>query len=107
MTAVFTDGADHSPTCTATSAGPALAAVPDSLAAVGGHVYPLPVVRDPRFSLALLIGVGEVLERHGYPTPAPLDWVDLQQALGRFLYREDDVALDVDDRQLGGRGGGS
>jgi hypothetical protein len=42
---------------------------------------------DPRFTLGLAIDVADVLEAHGYPTiTGGLDFVDLQQALYRFLY---------------------
>ena len=42
---------------------------------------------DPRFTLGLALDVAAVLERHGYPKiTAGLDFVDLQQALYRFLY---------------------
>lgn len=42
---------------------------------------------DPRFTLGLAIDVAGVLEAHGYPKiTAGLDYVDLQQALYRFLY---------------------
>lgn len=50
-------------------------------------VYPLPPADgDPRFSLGLVIDVGEVLVTHGFPPPAGEDLVELQQALFRFLY---------------------
>lgn len=50
--------------------------------------YPLPQTDDDsRFSFGLVLDVAEVLERHGYPRPAAgADWVELQQALWRFLY---------------------
>lgn len=45
---------------------------------------------DKRFTLGLTLDVAAVLVRHGYPPIDGLDFVDLQQALFRFLYREDD-----------------
>lgn len=42
---------------------------------------------DPRFTFGLAKDVADVLETHGYPKiTAGLDFVDLQQALFRFLY---------------------
>jgi hypothetical protein len=42
---------------------------------------------DPRFTLGLAIDIADVLEAHGYPAiTGGLDFVDLQQALYRFLY---------------------
>jgi hypothetical protein len=42
---------------------------------------------DPRFTLGLAIDVAQVLQQHGYPEITNgLDFVDLQQALYRFLY---------------------
>ncbi|MFJ8929316.1 hypothetical protein ACIRLA_22325 [Streptomyces sp. NPDC102364] len=42
---------------------------------------------DPRFTLGLTLDVANVLVEHGYPkVTAGLDFVDLQQALYRFLY---------------------
>ncbi|GAA1986460.1 hypothetical protein [Amycolatopsis minnesotensis] len=50
-------------------------------------VYPVPAPEDdPRFTFGLTLQVAEVLEAHGYPRPTALDFVDLQQALFRFLY---------------------
>jgi hypothetical protein len=49
-------------------------------------ITPVPA-EDPRFTLGLAIDVAAVLEAHGYPKiTAGLDFVDLQQALYRFLY---------------------
>lgn len=42
---------------------------------------------DPRFTFGLAKDVADVLEAHGYPKiTAGLDFVELQQALFRFLY---------------------
>lgn len=41
---------------------------------------------DPRFTIGLAVDVAEVLTRHGYPPIKGLDFVDMQQALYRFLY---------------------
>lgn len=52
------------------------------------RVYPLdPPENDPRFTLGLTLDVREVLQKQGYPELGPLDIVELQQALFRFLYR--------------------
>ena len=49
--------------------------------------YPLPKIDDdPRFTVGLTLDVVKVLEEHGYPRPEAVDYVDLQQALFRFLY---------------------
>lgn len=50
--------------------------------------YPLPQADDdPRFTFGLVLDVAELLVTHGYPRPAAgADWVELQQALFRFLY---------------------
>lgn len=45
---------------------------------------------DPRFTTGLVIDVAEVLERHGYPPVEDVDFVDLRQALFRFLYTDRD-----------------
>ncbi|PRX45344.1 hypothetical protein B0I33_1095 [Prauserella shujinwangii] len=55
------------------------------------RAFPLPLPesgQDPRFTFGLLADVIEVLRRHGYPTGRmrALDYVELQQALFRFLY---------------------
>lgn len=51
-------------------------------------VYPLPQPDDdPRFTLGLIIDVANVLIAHGYPRPVTgSDYVELQQALFRFIY---------------------
>ena len=42
---------------------------------------------DPRFTFGLAKDVADVLATHGYPEiTSGLDFVDLQQALFRFLY---------------------
>lgn len=50
-----------------------------------------PPADDPRFTLGLTLDVARVLTQHGYPEikdgPA---FLDLQQALFRFLYREEE-----------------
>jgi hypothetical protein len=52
--------------------------------------YPLPrPANDPRFTLGLTVDVAEVLTQHGYPTLTGVDFVELQQTLFRFLYRQD------------------
>lgn len=51
--------------------------------------YPLPAPPDddPRFTFGLMVDVADVLAQHGYPkVSAGPDWVELQQALFRFLY---------------------
>jgi hypothetical protein len=46
---------------------------------------------DPRFTLGLTHDVAKVLEGHGYPPiSSGLDFVDLQQALFKFLYGSTD-----------------
>lgn len=53
------------------------------------RVYPIPrpVDDDPRFTHGLMLDVASVLTDHGYPpVRAGRDWVELQQALFRFLY---------------------
>jgi len=42
---------------------------------------------DPRFTLGLAKEIADVLEAHGYPEITNgVDFLDLQQALYRFLY---------------------
>jgi hypothetical protein len=51
------------------------------------RVYPM--VRksnDSRFTFGLMFEVVSVLERHGYPRPADMDYVDLQHDLFACLY---------------------
>ncbi|WP_069883465.1 hypothetical protein [Streptomyces luteocolor] len=51
--------------------------------------YPIRPVSDDdaRFTFGLTADVAQVLEEHGYPkVENGLDFVDLQQALYRFLY---------------------
>lgn len=55
------------------------------------RLYPItpPPDDDPRFTLGLAIDVAGVLEAHGYPEiTGGGDFVELQQALYRFLYRD-------------------
>ncbi|UCM89189.1 hypothetical protein [Streptomyces marincola] len=53
----------------------------------GAHpIRPLPQ-DDGRFTLGLTLDVAEVLVRHGYPPiTSGRDFLQLQQALYRFLY---------------------
>ena len=48
--------------------------------------YPWLANRDERFTLALVLDVGEVLVRHGYPAPAGGQLVDLTTGLYRALH---------------------
>jgi hypothetical protein len=48
--------------------------------------YPWLAHRDERFTLALVLDVGEVLVRHGYPAPAGGTLVDLTAGLYRALH---------------------
>jgi hypothetical protein len=41
---------------------------------------------DDRFTFGLMFDVVSILERHGYPRPAGMDYVDLQHDLFAFLY---------------------
>lgn len=55
------------------------------------RVYPIPPAQasaDRRFTLGLTLDVAEVLSKHGYPLLAAMDFVDLQQTLFRFLYKD-------------------
>jgi hypothetical protein len=55
------------------------------------RVYPMPeaeVNNDRRFTLGLILDVAQVLVQHGYPKIDGLDYVDLNMALYRFLYKE-------------------
>lgn len=42
--------------------------------------------KDSRFTFGLFHDVARVLESHGYPELTGADYVELQQALFRFLY---------------------
>lgn len=60
---------------------------------LGGNVdeedacrYPWITSRDDRFTLALVLDVGEVLVRHGYPAPTGSVLVDLTAGLFRALH---------------------
>jgi hypothetical protein len=48
--------------------------------------YPWVANRDDRFTLALVLDVGEVLSRHGYPAPTGATLVDLTLGLYRALH---------------------
>lgn len=48
--------------------------------------YPWLAHHDDRFTLALVLDVGEVLVRHGYPAPAGATLVDLTTGLYRALH---------------------
>jgi hypothetical protein len=50
-----------------------------------GVDYPWLARRDERFTLALVLDVGEVLVRHGYPAPAGVTLVELTAGLYRAL----------------------
>jgi hypothetical protein len=49
--------------------------------------YPWLAERDDRFTLALVLDVGEVLTRHGYPAPVGATLVELTTGLYRSLYQ--------------------
>ncbi len=51
-----------------------------------GVDYPWLARRDERFTLALVLDVGEVLARHGYPAPAGVVLVELTAGLYRALH---------------------
>ena len=48
--------------------------------------YPWLSCRDDRFTLALILDVGEVLVRHGYPAPAGVTLVELTAGIYRALH---------------------
>jgi hypothetical protein len=48
--------------------------------------YPWLAHRDERFTLALVLDVGEVLLRHGYPAPTGVTLVELTTGLYRALH---------------------
>jgi hypothetical protein len=48
--------------------------------------YPWLAERDERFTLALLLEVGEVLTRHGYPAPTVGRLVDITVALHHAMH---------------------
>ena len=50
------------------------------------HDYPWLGTRDDRFTLALVLDVGEVLSRHGYPAPTGATLVELTSGLYRALH---------------------
>jgi hypothetical protein len=50
------------------------------------HDYPWLGERDERFTLALVLDVGEVLTRHGYPAPTGATLVDLTVGLHHALH---------------------
>lgn len=57
------------------------------------RAYPLPRpaddARDERFTFGLALDVAAVLKQHGYPAPTGRDYVELQQALFRFIYADE------------------
>lgn len=66
-------------------------AVPGESAPVDSdRLYPCPRTEDdPRFTFGLVLDVFGMLAKHGYPsTKSGRDFVELQQALFRFLYAE-------------------
>ena len=50
------------------------------------QAYPWMSGADNRFTLALILDVGEVLARHGYPAPAGAVLVELTSGLFRALH---------------------
>ncbi|HWB66827.1 MAG TPA: hypothetical protein VG708_08370 [Mycobacteriales bacterium] len=48
--------------------------------------YPWLGTTDERFTLALILDVGEALARHGYPAPSGATLVDLTAGLYRALH---------------------
>ena len=50
------------------------------------QAYPWMSAPDDRFTLALILDVGEVLARHGYPAPAGAVLVELTSGLFRALH---------------------
>ena len=48
--------------------------------------YPWVGTRDDRFTLALVLDVGEVLSRHGYPAPTGATLVELTRGIYRALH---------------------
>jgi hypothetical protein len=48
--------------------------------------YPWLAHRDGRFTLALILDVGEVLVRHGFPAPTGGTLVDLTSGIYRALH---------------------
>jgi hypothetical protein len=48
--------------------------------------YPWVGTRDERFTLALVLDVGEVLSRHGYPAPTGATLVELSAGIYRALH---------------------
>jgi len=51
-----------------------------------GPNYPWVGTRDERFTLALVLDVGEVLSRYGYPAPTGATLVELTAGLYRALH---------------------
>ncbi|WP_328614530.1 hypothetical protein OHS58_48520 [Amycolatopsis sp. NBC_00348] len=53
--------------------------------------YPIPApAEDARFTFGLVLDLADVLHRHGYPKiTSGDDFVELQQAVWRFLYTTD------------------
>ena len=50
------------------------------------RAYPWMSGADDRFTLALILDVGEVLARHGYPAPSGAVLVELTSGLFRALH---------------------
>ena len=50
------------------------------------QAYPWVSAPDDRFTLALVLDVGEVLVRHGYPAPSGAVLVELTSGLFRALH---------------------
>ena len=48
--------------------------------------YPWLAHRDDRFTLALILDIGEVLARHGYPAPTGTTLVELTAGIHRALH---------------------
>src|SRR4051794_904192 len=68
--------------------GPARSPVPyhDAMVDDLERDYPWVANRDARFTLALVLDVGAVLSRHGYPAPTGATLVDLTAGLYQALH---------------------
>ena len=51
-----------------------------------GEDYPWAGTRDGRFTFELVLDVGEVLQRHGYPAPTGATLVELTAGIYRALH---------------------
>lgn len=58
--------------------------------------YPWLADRDERFTLALVLDVGEVLTRHGYPAPVGGVLVDLTTGIYHALHPADRFKISSD-----------